>query len=164
MKRRIIKTASAVILIILNMYCAIDVPEEASEYLAPPVISSCERSGKKIIIKFSGYNDEYYFDGYNVYVSNSSLNRELVAAYRPVQIEGYPSAEPSFPVNPEDYDPVKTREIVLYQYYWLSDGEYIPYPFSDEDTYYIFLCSHHRLGSVLPGGVSNQVTSPGNRE
>ncbi|MCU0821476.1 MAG: hypothetical protein MUC95_03255 [Spirochaetes bacterium] len=162
MKYLKIKLAVAcTIIIALLPACAIDIPANSSEYLVAPVITNCERQGDKIIIKFSGYNNEYYFDGYNVYVSDSSLNSEYVSRLKPVQIEGYPSAEPSYPLSPEDYDPEKTRTITLYQYYWLSDGEYVPYPFSPDTTYYIFLCSHHRQGYVLPEGVSNQVSSPG---
>jgi hypothetical protein len=158
------KIKSAIFCIIIALYstCAVDIPENSSEYLVAPVITSCERSGNKIIIKFTGYNNEYYFDGYNVYVSDSSLNSAYVAQYKPVQVEGYPSSEPSFPLSPDDYDPGKTRTVTLYQYYWASDGEYVPYPFSPDTAYYIFICSHHRQGYVLPEGVSNQiVSSPG---
>ena len=78
----------------------VDVPEKGYEYLAPPVITNHYRNGNKIIIEFIGYNDEYYFDGYNVYVSDSSLNRNAVANYKPVQVEDYPSSTPSFPIPP----------------------------------------------------------------
>lgn len=159
--RKIKYTVSGIAILFLYSKCAMDIPENSSEYLLAPVITSCERAGDKIIINFIGYNNEYYFDGYNVYVSDHSLNSEGVATLKPVQIEGYPSAVPSFPLSLDDYDPEKTRTITLYQYYWVSDGEYVPYPFSSDTTYYIFLCSHHRQGKVLPEGVSNQVNSPG---
>lgn len=156
-----IKYGVIILLIIVISDCAVDIPENSGDYLVAPVITSCERQGDKIIIHFKGYNDEYYFDGYNVYVSDSSLNSEYVSKYKAVQIEDYPSSVPSFPLSPDEYNPEKTRTITLYQYYWLSDGEYIPYPFSPETTYYIFLCSHHKQGYVLPDGVSNQVSLPG---
>ncbi len=149
---------------ILPLACSVDIPENSSEYLVAPVITSFVRQGDRIIIDFIGFNQEYYFDGYNVYVSDSSLNAEYVAKYKAVQVEGYASSEPSFPLGPEDYDPAKTRNITIYQYYWASDGEYIPYPLSTETTYYIFLCSHHRQGTVLPDGVSNQVVAEGIEE
>ena len=163
--RKIKYAVTGLIFFVFSLHCAIDIPAKSSEYLVAPVITSCERVGDKIIINFIGYNNEYYFDGYNVYVSDSSLNSEGVAKLKPVQIEGYPSAEPSFPLSPDDYDPEKIRTITLYEYYLvMTDGtnvEFIPYPFSSGTTYYIFLCSHHRLGYVLPEGVSNMVSSPG---
>ncbi len=142
-------------------HCAMDVPENGYEYLAPPVIHSCEQSGNKIEVTFRGYNNEYYFDGYNVYVSSGSMNRDSVASYKSVQIEDCASCMPSFPLSPDEYNhdnPGEPRSIILYHYYLEIDGEYVPFQFEGNTTYYIFLCSHHRVVDVLPEGVSNQVS------
>lgn len=135
------------------------VPENGYDYLTPPVITRCDQEGGNIIVEFSGYNDEYYFDGYNVYISETSMKRTDVKRYKAVELVGYASTTPSFPLSPDDYDPVEPRKITLYHYYWyLEDtGEYLKYPFST-GTYYIMLCSHHRLKGVNEDGVSNQVT------
>lgn len=141
--------------------CSMDIPEKAYEYLAPPVITALYQDTadrEKIIVDFIGYNDEYYFDGYNVYVSTTSMNRNNIAKYKPVQIagEGFASSVPSFPLSPDDYDPGITRRIYLYHYWIDNEGTYEPYPFTSGTAYYILLCSHHRYNSVVPESVSNQ--------
>ena len=160
-KSNIVKTLKIFFTLFFSIIisCAMDISDNSYDYLAPPVITDAWQDGDNIIVEFIGYNDEYYFDGYNVYISTSNMSRDSVSSYKPVQIEGYTSSEPSYPVNPEDYDPEKVRTVTLYHYYWyVSDiKEYIPFPFSD-GTYYIFLCSHHRFDNVLPEGVSNIIT------
>ncbi len=144
--------------ILVSFYsCALDIPEEGFDNLAPPVITGMSRDGNNIILQFQGNNDEYYFDGYNVYVSTTYMQRVSVSSYKPVQVLGYGSATPSFPLSPEDNNPTLTRRMTLYQYYlYQSDtGDYAPMPFSS-GTYYIMLCSHHRLLGVNEDGVSNQ--------
>ncbi|MBN2039743.1 MAG: hypothetical protein JW864_06860 [Spirochaetes bacterium] len=135
------------------------VPEKGYEYLTPPVITDCWQEGDNIILEFRGYNDEYYFDGYNVYVSETSMKRTDVASYKAVELEGYGSTTPSFPLSPDDYDPDNLREVTLYHYYlYLEDtGEYLKYPFST-GTYYIRMCSHHSVLGVSEDAVSNQKT------
>lgn len=154
----------AILYIILCVYssftisCAMDVPEKGYEYLAPPYIISCEQEGNNIIVEFRGYNDEYYFDGYNFYVSTTSMSRSLITSYKPVQVDEYASSTPSYPLSPDDYDPENVRRATLYHYYWHVEdtGEYIQFPFSAGTTYYIYMCSHHRLGYLFEEGVSNQ--------
>jgi len=145
--------------IISLISCSMGVPEKGYEYLTPPVILNCWQEGEYIIVQFSGHNDEYYFDGYNAYVSETSMKRTDIKSYKAVEIDGYGSTVPSFPLSPEDYDFDKIREITLYHYYWYVEdtGEYIPFPFST-GTYYIMLCSHHRISGVDEDGVSNQVS------
>ncbi|MDY6932846.1 MAG: hypothetical protein SVZ03_01325 [Spirochaetota bacterium] len=142
--------------------CAMDAPEKGYDYLAPPVITNAFQSqmdNKKIVVEFRGYNNEYYFDGYNIYISTSNMNRNNIRSYKYVQVDGYTSAEPSFPLSPEEYDPDLTREAILYHYYRdVEDMGDIPFPFEEGTTYYILLCSHHRFGEIFPEGVSNQVS------
>ncbi len=142
----------------LLLSCAMDVPEDGYDYLAPPVITSCRQDGDYIIIEFRGYNDEYYFDGYNVYVSDVSMQRSHITSYKPVELKGYGSTTPSFPLSPEDYDPDKLREVTTYHYYIYSsdNAAYDKYSFESGTTYYIRLCSHHRLAGVDEDSVSNQ--------
>lgn len=156
-KKTIITICTAVT--ILSSSCAMDVPEKGYDYLAPPLITNIYQDGDNIIVEYIGYNDEYYFDGYNVYVAPISLNRSLINTYKPVQVEesGYASCEPSYPLSPDDFDPLKTRTLTLYHYYVQIEDRYEPNPFSP-GTYYVLLCSHHRLGYVLPESVSNQMS------
>jgi len=157
--RNLIKIKSVVFILSLIYHgCSTEIPDKAYDYLAPPLITSYECINDKIKIDFIGYNDEYYFDGYNVYVSDSSLAKTYVTSYKPVQVEDFPSAEPSFPLSPEDYDPEKTRTLYLYQFFRKIEGEYVPFTFEDGVAYNIFLCSHHRQGTVYEEGVSNQVS------
>jgi hypothetical protein len=144
---------------ILSLSCAMDIPEKGYDYLAPPLITDIYQDGDNIIVKYIGYNDEYYFDGYNVYVAPISLNRSLINTYKPVEVDesGYASSEPSYPLSPDDFDPSKTRTLTLYHYYVQSGSEFVKFPFST-GTYYVLLCSHHRLGYVLPESVSNQMS------
>lgn len=141
--------------------CALDIPDKAYEYLAPPVITALYQDPddmEKIIVEFTGYNDEYYFDGYNVYISTTSMNRNNIQSYKPVQVDGdnYASAVPSFPMSPDDYNPDITRTISLYHYWVVNEGNYEPYPFASGTAYYVLLCSHHRYNGVVPESVSNQ--------
>ncbi len=149
-----------IFLLLNNINCAMDIPEKSYDYLAPPLITSCRLDNKNIIINFIGYNNEYYFDGYNAYVSDSSMNRNYITSYKAVQIEGFPSAVPSYPLSPDDYDPDKERTLTLYQFSRkIEEGntvEYVLFPFETDSTYYIFLCAHHRDNIVLEEGVSNQ--------
>ena len=139
--------------------CAMGVPEKGYDSLTPPLITNCRQDGNNIIVEFRGYNDEYYFDGYNVYISETSMKREDVASYNAVELVNYASTVPSFPMSPDDYDPNLLREVTLYHYYWklVDTGEYLKYPFST-GTYYIIICSHHRFAGVNDDGVSNQIT------
>ena len=158
-KNRAFLTAVNIVILLSLSGCAMDVPEKGYDYLTPPLITDIYQEGDNIIVKFIGYNDEYYFDGYNVYVSTTSLNRDLINTYKPVQVaeSGYASSEPSYPLNPDDFDPTKTRTVTLYHYYVQCEGKYEPCPFS-EGTYYVLLCSHHRLDYIMPESVSNQVS------
>lgn len=139
--------------------CAMDVPEKGYDYLTPPLITDIYQDGDYIIVEFIGYNEEYYFDGYNVYVEAISLNRDQINSYKPVQVteSGYASADPSYPLSPDDYDPTLIRRITLYHYYIQNEGRYEKSPFS-EGAYFVLLCSHHRLGYLYPEAVSNQVS------
>lgn len=143
----------------LLVSCAMDVPEDGYEYLVPPVITDCRQDGDYIIIEFRGYNDEYYFDGYNVYISDVSMQKSNVTSYKAVELKGYGSAVPSLPLSPDDYNPAKLREVTAYHYYIYSsdNAEYDKYSF-ETGTYYIRLASHHRLVGVDEDSVSNQVT------
>lgn len=156
-RRKTIITIAAVA--ILSLSCAMDVPEKGYDYLAPPLITNIYQDGDYIIVEYVGYNDEYYFDGYNVYVAPTSLNRSLINTYKPVEVaeSGFASAEPSYPLSPDDFDPLKTRTLTLFHYYEQIEDLYAQNPFSP-GTYYVLLCSHHRLGYVLPESVSNQMS------
>jgi hypothetical protein len=160
-KTTILRRYCISILIILTISlgsCSLDLPENGSDYLAPPVIIDCSQDGDTIIVQFQGSNNEYYFDGYDVFVSTTYMQRASVGSYRRVQISGYASTIPSFPLSPDDYDPSLTRSMTLYQYnqYQIDTGEFSTIPFSN-GTYYIMICSHHRYLGVNENGVSNQV-------
>lgn len=146
-----------VILIILHS-CATDIPEDAFDYLAPPVISCRLVPGDNdhIYVDFTGSNNEYYFDGYNVYVSETQMLRTSVGSYKHVQVDepGFASATPSYPLSP---DPPQSGTIRLNQY-WCPDYPDTPCTFADNVTYWIMLCSHHRYSGVNEDGVSNQVS------
>jgi hypothetical protein len=139
--------------------CALDVPEDAFDYLAPPVIT-CRLSGVSgdtdIYVDFTGKNNEYYFDGYNVYVSDTDMHMltASVASFKPVQVDepGYASATPSYPLEPSGS--LRSGTIKLNEY-WRTDDLY-PYPFVSGTPYYIILCSHHKLLGVRQDGCSNQ--------
>jgi hypothetical protein len=158
-KSKITLTTMCIAVIILSLGCAMDVPEKGYDYLTPPFITGIYQDGDHIVVTYIGYNDEYYFDGYNVYVSPTSLNKSLIESYKPVQVAetGYASSEPSYPLSPDDFDPSQTRTLTLDRYYVQNGDQYEQYPFSS-GTYYVLLCSHHRLGFVLPESVSNQVS------
>ncbi len=139
--------------------CAMDIPEKSYDYLAPPLITSCTWYNENIIINFIGYNNEYYFDGYNAYVSDNRMYITSITSYKAVQVEGLPSAVPSYPLSPDDFNPGKERTLTLYQFAReIEDNNYVLFPFETDSTYYIFLCAHHRDGDsyLHEEGVSNQ--------
>lgn len=145
-------------LFVMISSCAMGVPEKGYDYLAPPMIIDIQQEKKNIIIHFQGYNNEYYFDGYNIYISTTRINEQQISSLQPIKIKesGYSSCIPSYPLSPNDYNPDNVRSATLYHYYVESEGGPVPYPFSD-GPYFILLCSHHRLDGVLPEGVSNQM-------
>jgi hypothetical protein len=162
-KINFVKLVKLIILLFISITvafnsCSLDLPEEGLDYLVPPVINSCYQDGENIIVQFTGDNSEYYFDGYDVFVSETNLYKASVGSYRRVQVLGHASATPSFPLSPEDNNPALTRSITLYQYnqYQIDTGEYSPIPFSS-GMYYIMLCSHHRFLGVNEDGASDQV-------
>jgi hypothetical protein len=142
-------------IVILFTSCALDIPEDAFDYLAPPIISCYQVPGdtEHIYVTFVGYNKEYYFQGYNVYVSDTQMLRASVASYTPVQVDmpGYASAIPSYPLPPTGS---QTGTIILDQY-WCADGSKCPF---DNATYWIMLGSYHQILKVMEAGVSNQVS------
>ena len=166
MLKRYLTCAMALAVLATGARCAMDVPPRGYDYLTPPIITSLEQrtvqDGSDTIleieVRFIGYNNEYYFDGYNVYVSPNSMNRDLIESYRPVPIgeHGYSMATPSYPLGPDDYDPKVERRMTLRYYAMANDDVYTLYAFGPY-TYYVMLCSHHREGLVYPESVSNQV-------
>jgi hypothetical protein len=140
--------------------CALDIPEDAFEYLAPPAIT-CRLSGVSgdpdIYIDFTGKNNEYYFDGYNVYVSDTAMLSASVTTYNRVYVDepGYYEALPSYPLKPSGSQSgtIKVRE------YWVDNDLNNMNSFEPGTRYYIMLCSYHHLSPyVRQDGCSNQVS------
>ncbi|MFH0977361.1 MAG: hypothetical protein V1874_16400 [Spirochaetota bacterium] len=139
--------------------CAFDVPEDAFDYLVPPVIVSLEQKAgdtEHIYINFRGYNKEYYFQGYNVYVSDKPLLRTHIYEYKAVEVDepDCASAVPSYPLSPDDYNPALLRTIKVRQY-WCSDNSALPCTFVNGTTYYVLMCSYHQLLHVTVDAASN---------
>ncbi len=150
---------SLLFIFFLWLSCAVDVPENATDYLAPPVITNVYQNAgdtERIYVDFYGSNNEYYFEGYNVYVLDQEMLRASVASYTPVQVDlpGYASAIPSYPMQPSDSQ-TGTITIILNQYL-RSDGNI--YPFENNVRYWIMLGSYHKYLKVREHGVSNQVS------
>ena len=139
-----------IITIIPFVNCSTEIPEDAFDYLAPPFIISATQNGEFIDVHFQGTNNEYYFDGYNAYVSITTMLRPTVPALKAVQVKDCGSCIPSRPLPSGTYN----MTIKLYHYY-NTEGD--PMPFST-GTYYIRLASHHRLLGVNEDGVSNEKT------
>jgi hypothetical protein len=135
-------------IIFLLTSCALDIPEDAFDYLAPPTITGVTKDNEHIYVTFAGFNNEYYFQGYNVYVSDTKMLRASVASYTPVQVDmsGYASAIPSYPLHPTGS---QSGTITL-------DQDSNKNPFGNA-TYYIMLGSYHQYFKVREDGVSNQV-------
>jgi hypothetical protein len=158
--KRILKYYFIIIFFIFSS-CALDVPEDAFDYLAPPVIT-CGLSGVSgdtdIYVNFTGKNNEYYFDGYNVYVSETKMLPVSVASYNAVYVdEPYHSGTiPSYPLEPSVS--IRTGTIKLREF-WINNELGNPSAFVPGNTYWIMLGSYNHLTkTVMYDGVSNQVS------
>jgi hypothetical protein len=138
--------------IFLLLSCALDIPEDAFDYLNPPSISCYQLPGdtEHIYINYTGYNKEYYFDGYNVYVSDTQMLRSSIGTYSPIPVTA--EIPPTYPLPPTGAQ----SGTIIVDRFRSTDGD--TYPFVNNVKYWIMLCSHHRQLGVNEYGVSNQIS------
>jgi hypothetical protein len=129
--------------------CAADIPEDATDYLNPPVITGVTQNGEHIYVTFTGYNNEYYFQGYNVYVYDTKMLSASVSSYTHAQVDmpGYASATPSYPLYPTG---PQSGTLKLNQ-----DSNTNSF---QNATYWIMMGSYHQYLKVKEEAVSNQVS------
>ncbi len=95
------------ILIFLLISCGIENPESAMEYAAPLGLEAIV-SNDSIFLSFYGFNNETYFEGYNIYISENpaELQNFSLLGRRLIKDESYTN-KPTIEQNPFSDGPRK---------------------------------------------------------
>lgn len=143
----------AIGVLMLTMFCGNSIPYQDDETLNRPVgISVTAKSGLAFNITYTVQNEESVFDGYNIYMSRSTIGDAEINSIPPYPLDG---TLPTVKHSAEDYNVNQTHTVTI-EYY--QDGVT---RFEEGVTYFFRMVAHGRNNSQsLPSNEVSAVALP----